>query len=85
MTQEQWGPWIEHDGNGCPCAGEWIQAEDEDGHRAEGIAPDCCTGGARHWYANNPPYVQVIRYRIRKPRGLTILQRIAEQPERVDA
>ncbi|MBU3262081.1 hypothetical protein KPG71_18830 [Roseovarius sp. PS-C2] len=82
MTQDEWGPWIEHVGRGCPVpVGEYVCIE-------------CCVGykfpsgtrryefrvnekalSWRHWG-------KILRYRIRKPRGLTILQRIAEQPER---
>lgn len=23
--EEDWGPWIEHDGKGCPCAGMHVE------------------------------------------------------------
>ena len=35
---EQWGPWIEHDGKGCPCLGQWVKAVFHNGNVWEGIA-----------------------------------------------
>lgn len=25
--REEWGPWIKHDGKGCPCVGMWVRME----------------------------------------------------------
>lgn len=91
--REEWGDWIEHDGAGVPddVIGAWAQVEMRtyQGDLAvnEGIMtlplslPEimCWTGGGffeRLHYA-----CPVIRYRIRKPRGLTILENlIADLP-----
>ncbi len=94
MTQEEWGPWIEHDGRGVPphLIGRWIEIECRNALGrpwvSEGVLTlplskftvMCWSGGG--WMTARDHCAPVIRYRIRKPRGLTILQRIAEQPER---
>lgn len=80
----EWGDWIEHDGNGCRCVGEWVHAV---GHvdvwgniiEEEGI---CEKGGEVNWSLVHPVYgPAVIRYRIRKPKGLTILTDILREVE----
>jgi hypothetical protein len=79
-----WGPWIEHDGKGCPCHPEcttdvWLRRE---------CTPKFCPRPAREW---DWPWGgdvggDVIHYRILKPRGMTILEGLLENlPERVDA
>ena len=91
---EEWGPWIEHDGKGCPCVGEYGQFTLGGGYSGpvglrddlgrvmvttntyEGFATD---GAAWHWVESKYP---VIRYRIRKPKGLTILTDILREVER---
>jgi len=98
---EEWGLWIEHDGRGCPvprgtvgaallqkgvvvafCAGF--------GSTTGGpySPPEISSGNAWDWSSVPDEYrgERVIRYRIRKPRGVTILQRLlADLPEQVDA
>lgn len=85
---EEFGPWIEHDGNGCPCVGEYVQAVHDSeilrhtgsglvyGNVIEGIA----TGGKSWFWCSG--YTHVMRYRIRKPKGLTILTDILREVER---
>ena len=90
---EEWGPWIEHDGRGCPVVGMWV-------HRVyDMVAVDVSDGvlknekigrvkdaGSRSWSWTRG-YARVIRYRIRKPRGLAILENLIEnlpQPVRTD-
>ncbi len=103
---EEWGPWIEHDGAGCPCVGMWVQTErigttsnwigggkviHRNGKKAicEGRATD-----NPNWYwaefggvhPDGGLVSKILRYRIRKPRGLTILEELlVNLPERVDA
>ena len=100
MTDEsEWGPWIEHDGKGCPVRGQLVRCEvDDDIHRlskesadARIIAPRIVEHiprhGVRHasWHWT-PGYVRVLRYRIRKPRAMKLIQSLLENlPERVDA
>ena len=84
---DEWGEWQWHDGKGCPCVGERVQAEHNTGILVVSIAgshplmsdpgaPD----GSWNW-KNWPRRTKIIRYRIRKPRGLTILENlIADLP-----
>lgn len=79
---EEWGPWIEHDGSeACPFnIGERVQTV--------GGYPGC-PREMNEWTvtpycASLKGYRFIDRYRIRKPRGLTILEEIAQgvkQPE----
>lgn len=80
---EEWGPWIEHDGRGCPCLGMYVRIEWPDGEFLDGIAG---SNGGYSWDWSNSDWADpVIRYRIRKPRGLEALQKIAREVERQDA
>lgn len=81
---EEWGPWIEHDGKGCPvpigtvCHVVWLGG-------VETVKP---IEGSKAWLWSSLDksgwsdfHVPIIRYRIRKPRGLTILEElIADLP-----
>lgn len=86
---DEWGPWIEHDGKGCPGIPDrtWINIVgvnfDGTPHNAEGLHE------SRHedlpqwsWALWNDPLIgQIHRYRIRKPRGMVVLERmLAELP-----
>jgi len=92
----EWGLWIEHDGKGCPCVGMWVQALRTTGIIAEGIAGSQCA--AKGFSPDSPASAWVwikhpdrtsdwfIRYRIRKPRGMAILEAIlADLPAPVTA
>lgn len=97
--REEWGPWIEHDGSGCPCVGMYAQWVWDNGVIREGIAGisrvNPITGevlGARKgcgpnvWDWATKPIRRAIRYRIRKPRGMTILESLLENlPDEVKA
>lgn len=87
---EEWGPWIEHDGSGVPvprgtvCHVVWLDGD-------EAVEP---IGGSRCWKWSSydrkgwsdETYVPIIRYRIRKPLGLTILEGLLENlPDEVPA
>ncbi len=83
-------PWIEHDGTCHPVAkGAIAQVMWFDGGTSE-FRPISAGYGwlwrsldRSGWTGN---YAPIIRYRIRKPRGLTILEGLLESlPERVDA
>jgi hypothetical protein len=92
---EEWGPWIEHDGKGCPCVGQWAQVVGQypaqkvvqvEGIVRRTVAWDWSNWGKRTAYGIEG---KVLRYRIRKPRALIELRdMIADLPnpaERVDA
>jgi hypothetical protein len=86
----EWSDWIEHDGEGCPCVGMRVQYEAGNPFTGRVFVKDelvCATGKdgwrSEDWFRN---FHVVIRYRIRKPRGLTMLQDIAARVrEPVDA
>lgn len=96
MTEqnEEWGPWIEHDGKGCPLpfgsVAEVTEKANEDGDSWN--AGDERTGVVvvssqmiEPWYRGQS-VADIIRYRIRKPRALSKLQEmIRNLPERIDA
>lgn len=91
---EEWGPWIEHDGKGCPCVGQWVQAcliSTDYFSRSQGGAKEKTSEGIAgkspwNWdwtkagklMPNGKVATKIIRYRIRKPRGLTILEELLE-------
>lgn len=84
MSDSEWGPWIEHDGRKFPY-GEMvpviveIQTEVPDESKiVEGHSGDCM--GAWLRVILGRPYI--LRYRIRKPKGLTILRDILREVER---
>lgn len=96
---EEWGPWIEHDGKSRPADGLIVEREYACGAvlvgrigkqwlRTELGLPFYrgATYGCSWLWAEDGDCVPVVRYRIRKPRGLTILESIlADLPEKVDA
>ena len=81
---DEWGPRIEHDGRGCPLPpGTYVWIKCVDGEEAEGIVcttftmPNvinvwdfdaCMRGGNPDWVCSH--------YRIRKPRGLSVLENL---------
>lgn len=81
---DNWGPWIEHNGKGCPCVGmvaEVVFAYDK--------LPMCyVVRGGASWFWLSPDIRgtsitrcgrlanPIVRYRIRKPRGMAILESI---------
>lgn len=72
---EEWGPWIEHDGKGCPCRGEYVQGKfDDDRPDAFGIAYGVLNAESAWLWENAHRVAVLIRYRIRKPKGLTTLE-----------
>jgi hypothetical protein len=83
---EEWGPWTDHDGKGCPVpTWTYVQAEFSDGDVLEGVVDPgdgCKNGGHWNWklcYITGR--IPIIRYRIRKPRGMTILKEILAEVE----
>ena len=76
-----WGPWIEHDGNCVPVRyGQEFEAAFSCGRRFAHVWAPSDDPGSWLW---RPPHSRVLFYRIRKPRGLTILQEIAADPQPV--
>mgnify|MGYP001184935551 FL=1 len=76
---DEWGPWIEHDGKGCPCVGQMVDVVYKDGETAESVWGGPVIATCSHsWFWLRPRPWSIIRYRIRKPRGLTILEGLLE-------
>jgi hypothetical protein len=81
---DEWGPWIEHSGRGYPVPpGTTVEAIERSGRR-EIVTVRWAFRSYNAWDWKTCPDCadqHVIRYRIRKPRGLTILQNLlAELP-----
>lgn len=73
----EWGPWTEHDGKERPVPdGVFVEVEERDGEI------DAAQAEEFYWHWTDPndeAYSwdgDIIRYRIRKPRGLTILEEL---------
>ena len=83
---EEWGPWIEHDGKGLPkhVAGKWVESVERGGLVEQHIAGGVNRGAlfcAWKWIGFRAGF-EIVRYRVRQPLGLSLLRRIAEYPER---
>jgi hypothetical protein len=91
---EEWGPWIEHDGRSCPCVGLVVRVVAANGRDEIGLvdilASQVSDRFASMWIWSSIPAHwwghRIIRYRVRKPRGLVICENLlADLPEKVDA
>lgn len=87
---EEWGPWIEHDGRGCPCVGMFVELVALCvclGELPPRRGTPLATSTLMSWdWANHPKYTAVLRYRIRKPRGMVVLEgQLADLREGVEA
>lgn len=85
----EWGPWIEHDGKGCPCKGFTVESVDGEGealiHVAgqfleEGIGDVVDCWNIYECVAMEVEGWAIRKYRIRKPSGMTLLEKIVEKP-----
>lgn len=97
MTDE-WGPWVEHDGKGCPVPlGTFVRGQDR-----TGLVEDWVVG---RWGDHSEPWPEddnlwiwmqgaqrssreVVRYQVRRPRALSLLRDIAagvRDPAKEDA
>lgn len=96
--KDEWGPWIEHDGSGCPLpAGTLGEAKLRCGRVASFRA--CCgstlggpyvkataSGSAWIWGSSVYTEQEVVRYRIRRPRGMAVLDKaMTDLPQEVEA
>lgn len=87
---EIWGPWIEHDGAGCPVVGLYVHVVTADGREVEGVASSGCAnpppGYRSLWIWSSLPifwrHRRVVRYRIRRPDALRRLIDLAADPDR---
>lgn len=92
----EWGPWIEHDGSGCPCIGKYVHVKLQGMSDRFGIAgsechehrvsPNCPIRSAWVNKISFPATGNVLEYRIRRPLVRKYLQEITETlPEMEDA
>lgn len=77
---KSWGPWIEHDGTGCPCVGAFAEAELYPPWIDTKTKQAIVVGGPQWGWENAKTVTRetqtkrfvvgaVIRYRVRKPRA----------------
>jgi hypothetical protein len=83
---DEWGPWIEHDGNGCPIElGVLFQVRFDDRPPPKPRIMIARLYG--FWDACEDLIIKrptlVIRYRTRKPRGMVILEKLLADMPRV--
>lgn len=82
--QDEWGPWIEHNGSGCPVQnGTFVEALTINRdwcvfHEAAIVMSSHIPCSSWTMRDNQGRYTQVIRYRIRKPRGMIILEALLQ-------
>jgi len=88
MTEQhsEWGPWIEHDGKGCPCVGHYVDVFGQSSFAGDYTGSGWCQIGAGwlccfDWgnygkLVNGAVATRIIRYRIRRPKGMAILNAI---------
>jgi len=89
QPKDEWGPWIDHDGASCPCVGMTVRVVAANGRDEIGfVTIRAAQAYTSMWiWSSIPPHWwghRVIRYRIRKPRGMAILEQ-ALQAQEVDA
>lgn len=83
-TPEEFGPWIEHDGGPCPCVGEFVEMKGTCScpHTQFGVAHNTPDWQRVIWFecyeCGDQGLLSIERYRIKKPRGLTILEGLLE-------
>lgn len=80
---DEWGPWIKHDGSGCPVDGHQIvhtvdRLGEEHFSRADDPINVCAVGSSWEWDMSDPCSADIIRYRLRKPRALLQLREVLE-------
>ncbi len=87
----EWGPWVEHDGKGCPVAagtlvealvvGFWTETGRRDsssGLHHLGAWRALVDDDGDPWFFDRPGTVEVRLYRVRKPRALLDLIDLVE-------
>lgn len=79
--QDEWTDWIVHDGKGCPCVGQMVDVVTIRNLLGDHGRFTAIARGGRSWtwaITGAPPneWQQIIRYRIRRPKGMAILNAI---------
>lgn len=91
MDEEEWGPWLDHDGKSCP-KGFLVEVEFLRGDPRTMVVIAGVKGGRSWFYGNagdkstwsstptrSSKAIPVIRYRFRKPKGMKTLEKILEE------
>jgi len=88
VTQDEWGPWIDWGGGANPALGMYVAIEIRGDWLDDQIPngnPECDISDVWAWFHDGDDD-DIIRYRIRKPRGMVILERLlTDLPQTVDA
>lgn len=79
----EWGPWIDHDGKGCPVpVGTLVHVRGNMGNEDVAVVTDHSFSADSQWI-RRPMIEWVRRYRIRRPRALIeMIKRIENLPVR---
>lgn len=88
---EEWGPWTDHDGSGCPCVGQRVRVIVDTDVRASLGRNDSrisffeweTIAEPGHGWDWTPGYVHIVRYRLWRPKALRDLIDIACKPKRM--
>ncbi len=79
---EVWGPWVQHDGMGCPLpVGTIVEVVCEDRFgfiQSQAGKIDGDSYSSWDW-SHFPELKKILRYREKKPKGLAMLQEIARE------
>lgn len=89
FNRDGWTDWIQHDHKGCPVVGYYVRLETEclvesfPAHYRK-VGPKVLEGvprklSGKSWCGGNKDYTKVVRYKVRKPKGLQSLQDILEK------
>lgn len=81
MAKEEWGPWVLHDGMGCPLPqGTIVEVRFQDAFGYKSNVITTVAGGEfSSWnWEHFPELKKITRYREKKPRGLTMLEGLLE-------
>lgn len=88
---DEWGPWIEHDGRGCPVPDGTVVEVMVEGNPGDFFGPVefAATKEGLSWYwtwwmviVDGEWVARIVRYRLRRPNALRRLIDIAADPER---
>lgn len=86
---DEWGPWIEHDGKGCPCKGMRVEVRKRCGAlksgtiRSKAVMPEG-PDSAWIWDEARPAWLrltEVVAYRVSRPKAL---QQLIERARELD-
>lgn len=75
--EQEWGPWVIHDGLGCPLrSGTIVEVCFQDAFGYKSTVVTCVAGGEySSWnWEHYPELKKIVRYREKKPKGLQMLR-----------